>query len=157
MLTRRLEQYLSEIESLVSQYNLHNEKVSSVTIGWHLEHMLLVLERGIHALQTSIIANYQPKTSFRKTIILLTRKIPRGVGRAPKAVLPNNENISIEQLNQKIESVKTQLIASNNLPTNHFFPHPYFGDLKLKTAIRFLEIHTFHHLKIVRDIAGAKV
>ena len=154
MPTLKLEEQLAEIESLVHKYDLLNERVSSATIGWHLEHILLVLDRSLYALQTSMVADYKPKTSFKKTVILFTGQIPRGVGKAPKVALPMNENISPGHLQQKIEATKTQLLASNNLPGNHFFPHPYFGDLKLKTAIRFLEIHTHHHLKIVRDIVA---
>ena len=154
MPTSKLEEQLAEIESLVHKYDLLNERVSSATIGWHLEHILLVLDRSLYALQTSIVADYKPKTSFKKIIILFTGKIPRGVGKAPKVALPMNENISPGHLQQKIGALKKQLFASNNLPENHFFPHPYFGDLKLKTAIRFLEIHTLHHLKIVRDIVA---
>ena len=29
---------------------------------------------------------------------------------------------------------------------NRFFTHPVFGDLNLKLAVRFLEVHTQHHL-----------
>jgi hypothetical protein len=39
---------------------------------------------------------------------------------------------------------------------DHFFEHPYFGKLKLKETIRFLEIHTTHHLSIIEDIVITK-
>jgi hypothetical protein len=39
---------------------------------------------------------------------------------------------------------------------DHFFTHPYFGDLKKKQTILFLEIHTQHHLEIIEDIISNK-
>ena len=38
------------------------------------------------------------------------------------------------------------------LHANSNFKHPYFGVLNLKMTKRFLEIHTNHHLKIIKEI-----
>ena len=39
-----------------------------------------------------------------------------------------------------------------NISKDHYFEHPFFGKIKRKETIRFLEIHTNHHLKIIDDI-----
>ena len=39
------------------------------------------------------------------------------------------------------------------LNANSYFKHPYFGDLNLKKTLWFLNLHTNHHLKIIKDIA----
>jgi hypothetical protein len=33
-----------------------------------------------------------------------------------------------------------------------YFHHPFFGHLKLNKTIKFLEIHTNHHLQIIHEI-----
>ncbi len=38
------------------------------------------------------------------------------------------------------------------LPENVYFNHHVFGMLTKKQTLRFLEIHTKYHLKIVNDI-----
>ncbi len=154
MNTNKISQQISEMEALIPKIAFVNEKVSAASIGWHLEHTLMVLERSLTALPSSVIADFKPKSSFRKTIILFTKKIPRGVAKAPKGVRPIPEEISNENLNSRISSVKKLLEAIPSLPSQHFFPHPFFGDLKLKQAIRFLEIHTNHHLKIMREMSS---
>ena len=35
---------------------------------------------------------------------------------------------------------------------NAYFRHLIFGNLNKKRTIRFLQIHTAHHLKIIQDI-----
>lgn len=149
-----MENYLADIKSLVSNQHILNEKISAASVGWHLEHTLLVLDHSLLALPTCVLADYSPKSSFRKSFILFTGKIPRGVAKAPKGVRPSDENITEENLHQHIDKVKKLLSDANSLPANHFFPHPFFGDLQLKKAIKFLEIHSNHHLKIVKEIIG---
>lgn len=152
MNTNKLDQQISEMEALINKASLVNNAVSSASIGWHLEHTLMVLERTLTALPASIVADYKPKSSFRKTIILFTKKIPRGVAKAPKGVRPIVENITNENLISRISSVKKLLATIPSISSHQFFSHPFFGDLRLKQAIRFLEIHTNHHLKIMREI-----
>ena len=152
MTSNKLVQQISEMEALVNKANLVNDGVSSASIGWHLEHTLMVLERALTALDNCTIVDYKPKSSFRKTIILFTKKIPRGVAKAPKAARPIAENITNENLLSRISSVKKLLDNIPSMSSHQFFSHPFFGDLRLKKAIRFLEIHTNHHLKIMREI-----
>ena len=114
----------------------------------------MVLERSLTALPSSVIEDFKPKSSFRKTIILFTKKIPRGVAKAPKGTRPVLEDITNEHLQSRISNVRKLLEAIPSLSSHHFFPHPFFGDLKLKQAIRFLEIHTNHHLKIMREMGS---
>ncbi len=154
MLTKKLQRYIDEMESLASQHELSNSKISASSIGWHLEHTLLVLEKSMSALASSVKANYSPKSSFKKTVILFTGKIPRGVARSPKHVLPEASNIDVENLLARIAAVKSKLESVSTFPADQYISHPIFGDLKLKKAVRFLEIHSFHHLKIVREILG---
>ena len=48
---------------------------------------------------------------------------------------------------------KNSLVDLETLNANSYFTHPYFGDLNLKKTIWFLNLHTNHHLKIIKDIA----
>jgi hypothetical protein len=38
------------------------------------------------------------------------------------------------------------------MSSDKYFEHPYFGKLRLNKTIKFLEIHTNHHLEIINDI-----
>ena len=79
------------------------------------------------------------------------KKIPRGKAKSPEVVLPkgiidNNSLLThISVTRNKINELKT-------LPKDRYFEHPFFGKLKLKQTINFLEIHTKHHLDIIEDI-----
>ncbi|MFN8364825.1 MAG: hypothetical protein U0T78_06125 [Cloacibacterium normanense] len=41
-----------------------------------------------------------------------------------------------------------------NLPSQSYIEHPYFGHLDVKQTLKFLKIHTQHHLKIVQRHIG---
>jgi hypothetical protein len=95
-------------------------------------------------------ANYAPKHTFVKWLILLTKKIPRGKVRAPKYVVP--ETISKEELEEALDRASLSVLNLLNQSPKQYFTHPMFGDINTKLAARFLWIHTEHHLKIARDI-----
>jgi hypothetical protein len=82
---------------------------------------------------------------------LATKKIPRGKAKAPKIVAPKAD-INKDELQLHLNRTRETIKALELVSKDHFFEHPYFGKLKLKETIRFLEIHTQHHLDIIRDI-----
>jgi hypothetical protein len=64
------------------------------------------------------------------------------------------ENYIVECFNTQ-ESLKNTYQAITYLKDceeNQYFMHPFFGQLNKKQTIKFLAIHTEHHLKIIRDI-----
>ena len=66
-------------------------------------------------------------------------------------MVPKNE-ITETQLLSNIELTRKLILELKSVSNDHYFEHPYLGKLKKKDTIRFLEIHTNHHLKIIDDI-----
>ena len=149
---QKLTVQLSAIADLCPAAVTVNSKVSQVSAGWHLSHCMLTLTKIIESIAASNPEGYKQRFSFIKLLVFASGNIPRGEGRAPKTVQPTeiNEGALQSQL-QELRKLFAQLEV---LHPNQYFPHPYFGDLKLKEAIKFMEIHTRHHLKIVREIVG---
>lgn len=147
----KLDQLLDKIESKIPFYEANNQAFSKSNVGWQIEHILLTLNAIIGALAKSDPKGYEWKFSFFRTLILTTKKIPRGKVKAPDAVQPkggsNTENLLV-QLSKTREKIK----VLNTLNKGHYFKHPYFGKLNTKQTVNFLEIHTKHHLKIIDDI-----
>ena len=94
---------------------------------------------------------YKWSFNFNRTLVLSIGKIPRGRAKAPAVVQPKID-FDIETLIKHLTKVKQKVEIFNTLNKNHHFPHPYFGLLNLKPTMRFLEIHTQHHIKIMKDI-----
>ncbi|GAK89272.1 hypothetical protein JCM19297_1100 [Nonlabens ulvanivorans] len=103
------------------------------------------------ALESSSPQDFKPQWSFIKWIIMTFKKIPRGKGRAPKHVLPE-DHITKADLLQQIQLAENGLENIEQLDARCHFKHPLFGHLNLKESQKFLAIHTEHHLKIIRDI-----
>lgn len=147
----KLHNILLQLENHIPNLEKTNPNVSNSTIGWQIDHCLLVINGVISQLEISNPEEYHPQWNFNKFFVLTTRKIPRGKIRAPKVVTPVDV-ATLEDLKAKIEIAKSNISKLNNLPKNAFFKHPFLGDLNLKKAEKFLAIHTKHHLKIIQEI-----
>jgi hypothetical protein len=79
------------------------------------------------------------------------QKIPRGKAKAPAAVMPKSE-VTEESLKLQFAKINASINELTMLDKNSNFNHPYFGMLNLSSTIKFLEIHTKHHLKIIEEI-----
>lgn len=141
----------TQLETLIPMADQRNESVSQASVGWHIAHALLVIDKTVESLAISQAADYKSKFSLWKMLVLLSGKIPRGRAKSPQKVMPEKD-ISQLTLKQQMAGVKNQILRLNSLPAYTFFRHPIFGDLKLKTSKKFLRIHTRHHLAIINDI-----
>ncbi len=140
-----------EIESKIDHFETSNFAVSKSTVGWQVDHSLRVINGVITQIKKSNDNEYKWKFNFPRLIVFTLNKIPRGKANAPKTVR-TYEEILQQDLRNQIEIAKKLILEFNSLPKNSNFKHPYFGNLNLKQSIKFLQIHTNHHLKIINDI-----
>lgn len=152
---KKLEDLLNKFEAKVSDAQTVNEKVSKSSVSWHIEHSLLVLKGVISFLETSTPSSYKWNFNLLKNVIFSMKKIPRGKGKAPKIVSPSKQ-LDEASLLKLLSIAREKVMSLDTLPSNKYFQHPVFGQMKLKETIKFLEIHTMHHLKIIEDILKNK-
>jgi hypothetical protein len=142
---------LAELSTYIPQSDRQNVSVSNANIGWQIDHSLRVMNLVITALLSSNPAEYKPKFNWRKSFIFFTKKIPRGKVRAPKGILPTEE-ITESSLISSVELAHKNIGLLENCAPNHFFVHPFFGQVNVRETFVFIEVHTEHHLKIIRDM-----
>lgn len=140
-----------QLEKKLPDLEKENQLVSVKPIGWHIQHSLLVVQQIIISLKQSNPKEYKWKFNFWRLVVMGKNKIPRGKGKAPSRVLPKEE-ITEQTLNDAIKNTKIAIKELGNLERDHFFTHPFFGDLNLKPAKKFIALHTQHHIDIINDI-----
>ncbi len=146
---------INKLEEKIPSMDAVNTQISSAKVGWHIEHSLLVVINIANGFKQSNPKTYSWKFNINRTFIWTIGKIPRGKGKAPKVVQPQAK-ITKELLLESVERAKNSIAELNKVQNNQYFSHPYFGHLNLKPTIKFLKIHTKHHLDIINDIVKAK-
>lgn len=146
-----MKSYFKTIESHLKDIDIVNPKVSSSSIGWQIDHSLKVINSIYNALAASNPSDTKKTLTFIGRILLMLNYIPRGKGKSPKHVLPP-EMIKIDDLKKQLTQAKTNIAAIPQLNKEAHFLHPYFGTMRRDTALKFIKMHTKHHLKIVKDI-----
>lgn len=148
---KNLQNLITELEANIPNFEKSNSAVSQSTIGWQIDHSLIVINSVIEQLRNSEPQNYKWKFNRIRLLIQITNTIPRGKVRVPKSVKPI-DIATISDLESKLELAKKNIADLPSFSAKSYFTHPFFGDLKLKSTIWFLKLHTHHHLKIIRDI-----
>ncbi|MDH3699549.1 MAG: DUF1569 domain-containing protein [Flavobacteriaceae bacterium] len=146
-----LDKYLSEIEYYINFEDLSNSSVSSVGVAWHLDHSLLTINQIYNELAASNPVDYNSSFSIPKTMSLTINFIPRGFAQSPSAVRPA-DSILKDDIILHLKTAREHTKDFMELEKNAYFDHPYFGKLNRSHTMRFLQVHTHHHLKIIRDI-----
>lgn len=148
---KRLKKQLDEIKLHIENGDQLDLDVSKKGTYWQIDHALAVLNGVSQALENSQPSNCKPKFSFLKFVIMTTGYIPRGKGRAPKETI-STDVITQSALESSFEKTKSTIKNLKNIPEENCFKHPLFGWMSKKDTIKFMGIHTHHHLKIIRDI-----
>ncbi|WP_044207657.1 hypothetical protein [Flammeovirga sp. OC4] len=150
---KEIEALLTDIESKIENHYLLQSSISEANVGWHIKHSLLVLDSVIEAMKKSDPQKYKWSFKLPRLIVFGMNKIPRGKGKSPKMVRP--EKYDEASLRADLIVTKQKMADLSTLEKDKYFKHPYFGDLKKKQAIKFLMIHTKHHMAIADDIIKA--
>jgi len=151
----KLKRLLDTLESKIPNQEVLNTLVSKSSVGWHIEHSLLVMNLVIESIEKSDPDNYKRTFNFKRLLVFTINKIPRGKVRAPKAVQPK-ENFTIDSLKIHLEKGRSNFEKLKYLSAKNYFEHPFMGNLNLKETIKFIGLHTEHHLKIMNEIIESK-
>jgi uncharacterized damage-inducible protein DinB len=132
-------------------------RVSQWSVGQQLEHILLVDAAILgRVLEAPEAIEAGPKAIGY--VFLGLGWIPRGVGKSPERVRPTGRPLTELRLAlTRHGEALARLAGSPHLLARPecIVPHPRFGGLTGARALRFLDIHDRHHLRIVRDIQRA--
>lgn len=117
----------------------------------HLDHTIKVASGLLHVLNKDEIPRLPRGISMIGRLVLLIGWIPRGRGRSPERMLPApatvpDLNERLAEMDAQIERVATRTAA---VPAFPIVRHPVFGGLTYGQTLRFIAIHTHHHLKIL--------
>lgn len=148
----KLNKQLSELKARITDMDLQKDSVSSASIGWHVEHSFLVINGVIDVTEASDPTKFKSKFNFSKLYCFALKRFPRGKVKAPRPVRPT-ENIDQNRLEKHLKGTQDNVQKLATFDEGTFFKHKIFGDLRLSDTIRFLELHTAHHLKIIEEIA----
>ena len=146
---------MAEIESHLPYRDVSNADVSSVDIAWQLDHILKAIISITQALEDSDPEDYSFNFNAARTFVFTAGDFPRGVAKAPASVIPP-DNITNEALINQLEIAREKLNLLPELDTKSSMIHDTFGQLDRNEAARLIEVHTDHHLKIIRDILIAE-
>lgn len=142
---------IDRLESKIPRRDCSLPDVSKVDVAWHLDHSLKVVNSIHGELSVSDPQNYRPNFNPLRILVFTTGKLARGKGKAPDFTKPP-ATIRTEDIRSQLDTARQNLSAIPQMAERSHFRHPAFGVLHRDRAIRFLAIHTQHHLSIVDDI-----
>ena len=148
---KNLDAIVPELATYIPKFNQSNTSISEAAVGWHIEHCLLVIKQITSTVAQSDPSLFKSKFNMSRFFVFLTKTIPRGKAKAPKVVIPS-DHITAESLQESLKNTYQAITYLKDCEELQYFMHPFFGQLNKKQTIKFLAIHTEHHLKIIRDI-----
>ena len=149
-----LEKEIETISNTINHYEKQNDAISKSGVDWHIDHVLKVILVVSDTLKNSDPKNYKRTFNFWRNLVFIIKRFPRGKAKAPK-ITSSKVLVDKNHLLSQFTLVKKQLSEIENLHKNSNFKHPIFGVLNLKQAIKFLRLHTQHHLKITKEIISS--
>ncbi len=135
--------------------------VSGWSIGQHLDHLGNANREMAGAIQ-KILAGDAGSSRSGPTLVgravLFSGWIPRGAGKAPEYTAPQatSPDQIKDNLSRSLEAVRQLGDALADIErSDGRWSHFVFGGLSPMQWLRTMDVHTRHHLKIIRDIERA--
>lgn len=153
--TSRLKAKLDEVASYVAVRDSKNPEVSEAAVSWHMDHIFLVVNEIYETVEESEESDFKNEFNMTRAYVFTFNSIPRGRATAPESVRPK-DNIDIDAIQIHYDQALATVEKFSELPENKHINHPVFGTINRDQTIKFLTIHTEHHLKIIRDILKDK-
>lgn len=142
---------LANLEEKVPFADRISPSVSESSVGWHIDHSLIVFNTICDAVINSDPSKYKWKFNFMRTLVYTMGRMPRGKVQAPKLVVPT-ELFDKDRLIKSFERARKGIERLDGISKDAYFRHPFFGDLNVRPTKKFLMMHTRHHLNIIKDI-----
>lgn len=137
-----------------AELSSRNERVSTWCLAEQIDHCTKVTASVVEVLADPNAPALPHGVNFLGRLVLLLGWIPRGVGKTPKRLTGTPASASdldagLARLVEAFDALPFERLRSSRVP---IIRHPKFGGLTPPQALRFLVVHTHHHLKIVDDI-----
>jgi len=126
---------------------------SSWCAAAHFDHMIKVAHSILYVLAKPEIVAAPRGINLLGRIVLVLGWMPRGRAQAPERL--RGGAVTVEELQARLtelEAMLDRVAGRTDAPTVPILRHPTFGGLTREQALRFIIIHTEHHLKIVRTV-----
>ncbi len=126
---------------------------SAWCVAEHLDHTLKVTTSTLQVLLKSELPPLPKGINLVGRMVLLFGWIPRGRGKAPEKLV--GTTATSDELKTRLSELDDVIARVGAEPPRDATPvlrHPMFGGLTFAQSLRFVAIHTAHHLKII----GAK-
>ncbi|MFT4536745.1 MAG: hypothetical protein ACI9P5_004122 [Saprospiraceae bacterium] len=147
----KLNKEFLKIEKYISMMEKSNDDVSRAPVKWHLLHSLQVINGVIDEAAKSNTVEFNSNSNFKWWYVSTIGKIPRGQVQAPDIVNPSFD-ITVKDVSTALDKAKLSVYEWTILKKNNFYAHHVLLHLNKHKIKRFLQVHTRHHLRIVRDI-----
>jgi len=148
---RHQELGLVDLRAAVPHYAVQAPQVSGWSVGMHVHHCCLVIQAVHDALAASRPPAPRMWRSLIGRLVLWRGRFPRGRARAPEFALPADD-MSPTQLTTLLSAAEQAVGAMRALDPGTWMRHFMLGTFTRDEAMRFAEVHTNHHLAIIREI-----
>ncbi|HYF49618.1 MAG TPA: DinB family protein [Planctomycetota bacterium] len=138
-----------------------NERVSKWSVALQLEHIGIVNTRVLDVVIPGALKDLPEHRAGRTHpaayVMLWFNWIPRG-RKAPDVVAPKSVPLTevralLQKYSASLSGVEQQLIEIERC--RGCFKHPILGPFTAAQWLRFTEVHTHHHMKLVNEIRRA--
>jgi hypothetical protein len=145
---------LEQLRAAVAQAGARAATVSAWSVGMHVHHCCRATLGICKALAKSTPPSPRARFSPRVALMFLFGRIPRGRAEAPESARPADD-VTPDELRALLDQAGEGIAAARALDPGAWFEHFALGVLARDRALRFVEIHHRHHLRIVAEILAA--